>query len=116
VEVVTVTGPIPPYVYGEPVVSMLLVNVGVAPIASLNATLVWVPPSGVPGASSAYPFIFNVSLSNPLLPGQSTSLRLTLVGPDFASNQDYPLTISGTFKDGTQFSYTESILFVRESL
>jgi hypothetical protein len=116
VEVVTITGPVPPYVHGEPVVSMLLVNVGDAPIASLNATLVWVPPSGVLAASSTYPFIFNVSSSNPLLPGQSTALKLTLFGPDFESNQSYPLTVRGTLKDGTQFSFTESVLFVRESL
>src|SRR5271169_1921832 len=44
VEVVTVAGPVPPYVHGEPVVSMLLKNVGGDSIASLNATLAWVPP------------------------------------------------------------------------
>ncbi len=117
VEVITLTGPIPPYPIGEFQVVISLMNVGDTPITSLNATLGWVPPPGSPGGTRMqYPFVFSVSSFNPLLPGQNITTKSTFVGPDLEGGLHYPLTLSGTAMNGTQFSYTENVLFVRFDL
>jgi len=108
VEVVSVTGPVPPYNPGGPVVSVALKNVGDISITSLNATL----PS-VPGGSSVpYSFVFNVSSSSPLLPGQSIQETRMLIGASIDSSLEYPLQVSGTLVNGTQFSYTVKVQVV----
>jgi hypothetical protein len=113
VEVVSVLGPIPPYNPGGPVVSVTLKNTGDAPIASLNATLAFVPPPNIPGGVRVpYSFVFDAASSNPLLPGQSTQETRTLIGAGFDSSLDYPLTIDGALLDGSQFSYTEQVQVV----
>ena len=114
VEVISVTGPVPPYPIGDFEVVILLMNVGVTPITSLNATLGWVPPPGTPGGANVqYSFVLNVSSSSPLLPGQSIHTTNAFVGPDLEGGLHYPLLIRGALSDGTQFSYTEEVLFVR---
>jgi hypothetical protein len=117
VEAVSVVGPIPPYNPGGPVISVTLKNVGDAPITSLNATLVLEPPPNNPGGFSVpYSFVFNVSSTNPLLPGQSTQDSRTLIGAAFETGLDYPLMISGPFADGLyQFSYTVEVQVVAPS-
>ena len=108
VEVVLVTGPIPPYNPGGPVVIVALMNVGDISITSLNATL----PSFPGGPSVPYSFVFNVNSSNPLLPGLSIQETRTLIGASIDSTLEYPLTINGTFVNGTQFSFTEHVKVV----
>jgi len=109
VDVVSVTGPIPPYNPGGPVVSITLKNTGDAPIASLNAGL-QLPNAG--GTSTPYTFVFNVNSSDPLLPGQSITQTRTLINAGFDSSVEYPLTISGALTNGTQFSYTVQVQVV----
>jgi len=108
-QVVSVNGPIPPPNPGGPVISLSLRNVGKTPITSLNATLPLVNPRGV---LFPYPFGFNVSPSNPLLPGQSIKETSTLIGASFDSSVEYPLTINGGLLNGTQFSFTEQVQVV----
>ena len=109
VDVVSVTGPVPPYNPGGPVVSITLKNTGDVPITSLNATLPLVNPRGV---LFPYPFGFSVSPSNPLVPGQSIQETSTLIGASFDSSVEYPLTINGALLNGTQFSYTLQVQVV----
>ena len=103
VEVASVTGPIPPYNPGGPVISIVLKNIGDTPIVSLNATLV------LPGPTGSYPFTFDISTANPLLPGHSVSSTHTLIGAGFSSELDYTLMINGTLSDGARLSYTQQV-------
>lgn len=110
VQVVSVFGPIPPYNPGGPVVSVTLKNVGQAPIVSLNATLKL--PSAEP--SVTYVFTFEVSSSDPLLPGQSVEITRTLIGAGFG-NSPYPLVISGLLSNGIAFNYTQQVRILQLS-
>ncbi|MGA2198980.1 MAG: hypothetical protein ABSG45_03485 [Nitrososphaerales archaeon] len=117
VEVIAFTGPVPPYPIGEFEVSISLINVGDTPITSLNAVLSWIPPPGTSGGAAVqYSFDLNVSSLSPLLPSQIIQKTSAFMGPDLEGGLHYPLTISGTLKDGTQFSFTENVLFVRFDL
>jgi hypothetical protein len=80
IEVVSVVGPIPPFNPGGPVVEITLKNVSSEPVVSLQASLgiTRAGPSNTP-----FPFNFNVSASNPLLPDNTISTTLTLVGGGF---------------------------------
>jgi hypothetical protein len=109
-EVVSLTGPIPPYTPAGPEVGVTLRNIGQVPITSLNASL------GLPGeVSSPYSFVFDVSSSSPLLPGQSIQATRTLVNGGFDSTQEYPLTISGALSNGTRFAYAVQVQIVSPS-
>jgi hypothetical protein len=106
VEVVSVSGPLPPINPGGPPVQVTLKNVSSEPVVSLTAGL------GITGADpSNTPFVFNfdVTSSNPLLPSKSISSRLTLVGGSFSDNVSYPLTIEGKMKSGEAFTYTRQV-------
>lgn len=105
VQVVSITGPIPPYNPGGPVVSIVLQNVGDISIVSLKATLV-LSAAITTGATAPYPFVFDVNASSPLHSGQTISSTRTLIGAGFSSGADYSLTIDGTFANGTAFSST----------
>jgi hypothetical protein len=107
VEVVSVIGPIPPYNPGGPVVSITLKNVGVNPMIFLNATLTLRNASALP---SQYSFVFNVSTSNPLLPGQSVQVARTLIGAEIGTGVSYSLAIYGTFSNRDKFSYIPAVL------
>ena len=108
-ELVSVIGPIPPYNPGGPVVSVTLKNGGKASITSLDATL---GAGNLENAVNGYSFVFNVSSSEPLQPGQSTQDTRTLIGAGFDTGVDYPLSINGTLVNGTQFSYTVQVQVV----
>ena len=113
VEAVSVVGPIPPYNPGGPTVTVTLENAGDAPIASLNATLSDASPAtNLAGFNGPYSFEFNASSSNPLLPAQSAQDTRTLTGAGFTAGTDYPLTINGSFANGTRFSYTVPVQVV----
>jgi hypothetical protein len=89
-------------------VSISLENIGEAPIASLKASL-----TGFPTAPTAvYSFEFNASSSNPLSTGQSIQSAPTLVGAGIDASKQYPLTVTGTLLNGTQFSYAEQVSVV----
>jgi hypothetical protein len=106
VEVVSVSGPLPPINPGGPPVEVTLKNVSSEPVISLTASL------GITRAGpSNTPFIFNFDVisSNPLLPSSSISSRLTLIGGSFSDNVSYPLKIEGKLKSGATFAYTVQV-------
>jgi len=96
----------------SPVIGLTLANLGDAPIVSLSATLSFVPPEESVGIPVPYPFAFEVNPSVLLLPGQTIYETRTLNGPLFNIGANYPLTISGTLANGTEFAYTRQIQFV----
>lgn len=93
---------------GRPIIGITLADLGGVPITSLNATLQSI---GSPTPIS-YPFTFSVNSSDPLLPGQQVQDIRTLQGNLFDIGVNYPLTISGTLANGTQFAYTQQVQFV----
>ena len=106
IQVVSVSGPLPPINPGGPNVEVTLKNVSGESVVSLTASL------GVSRAGpSNTPFVFNfdVTSSNPLLPSNSISSRLTLIGGSFADNISYPLNIEGKLQSGGTFVYTEQV-------
>jgi hypothetical protein len=106
IEVVSVSGPLTPINPGGPIVEVTLKNVSSEPVISLTASLriTRVGPSNTP-----FIFYFDVNSSNPLLPSNSISSRLTLIGGSFADNVSNPLKIEGKMKSGATFAYTEQI-------
>jgi hypothetical protein len=108
VSIVSVTGPIPPFNPGGPVVEVTLKNVSAEPVVSLTAGL-GINRAGPPGFLD-FTFAFKVTPDNPLLPGATAILRQTLIGGGFADNVSYPLTINGTLKSGAAFTYTKQVL------
>lgn len=111
VQIVSVEGPIPPYNPGGPVISVTLKNVGKAPIVSLIANL------NVPSAepSIQYTFSFAVNSSVPLLPRQSITSTLTLIGASVDNSNSYQLTVSGTLDTGSTFSFIQQVMIVAPS-
>jgi hypothetical protein len=112
VEVLSVTGPIPPFNPGGPVVEVDVENTGDAPIASLNVSLSFVPPENLPAQAMlpySYSFGLGVNSSNPLLPGRSAEETRTLITAGFETGTPYPLTISGTLANETEFSYVVDV-------
>jgi len=106
IQVVSVSGPLPPINPGGPIVEVILKNVSDESIVSLTASL------GVSRAGpSNTPFFFNfdVTSSNPLLPSNSISSRLTLIGGSFTDNSSYSLNIEGKLQSGGTFAYTEQV-------
>jgi hypothetical protein len=101
IEITSVVGPIAPYNPGGPVIDVTVKNVAPEPVVSLTATLQI--PSGL---NTVFGISFNVTPSNPLLPGGSVSARRTLIGGGIRSGDSYPLTIDATLQDGAQFVYT----------
>lgn len=96
---------------GAPVIGLTLANFDDVPIVSLNATLRFVP-SNSSGSSASYPFAFGVNSSSPLSPGQTVEDVEALQGGLFDTGVSYPLTMSGTLANGTEFAYTQQIQFV----
>ena len=85
---------------------MSLENIGLAPIASLNASL-----RGFVGTpTTAFAFSFNASSSNPVLTGQRIQSAPTLVGAGINTAEQYPLTVTGTLLNGVHFSYVNQVL------
>ncbi len=87
-------------------VTMSLENIGLAPIASLNASL-----RGLVGTpTTVFAFSFNASSSNPVLTGQRIQSAPTLVGAGINTAEQYPLTVTGTLLNGVRFSYVNQVL------
>jgi hypothetical protein len=95
----------------HPIIGITLADFADAPITSLNATLRFVAPSN----STADQFTFGANSSNPLLPGQYVQDVRTFQGNLFDIGVSYPLTISGTLANGTEFAYTQQIQFVNSA-
>ena len=106
IQVVSVSGPLPPINPGGPNVEVTLKNVSGDPVVSLTASL---EISRVGPSNAPFVFNFDVSSSNPLLPSSSISSRLTLIGGSFADNISYPLNIEGKLQRGGTFAYTEQV-------
>ncbi len=96
IEIVSLFGPIPPFNPGGPNVELILKNISPETIVSLNVTLELNRP---------FDFFFDVSLPVPLLPGQTVSDEQTLISAGFNDGTNYPLKISGTFRNGSTFDY-----------
>ncbi len=101
VEIVSVKGPLEPINPGGPVIGITLKNTSDNNIVSLNAILELVRP---------FSYEFDVSTDNPLLPNNTIYLAQILINGGIADDTSYPLEISGTFQDGTTFSYTEQVM------
>lgn len=95
---------------GPPTIDLTLANFANVPISSLNATLRLVPSNGSASPKS-YPFAFGVNSSSLLSPGQTVEEVETLQGSAFDIGVSYPLTISGTYTNGTDFTYTQQVQF-----
>jgi hypothetical protein len=100
VEIVSVTGPIPPITPGGPTVEITLKNISAEPITGLTATLV---------AGRSFDFSFDVSSSAPLMPGASISQKSILIGGGFSSDTLYPLTVKATLQSGATSVFTQQV-------
>ena len=100
IEVVSLTGPLPPVNPGGPNVEIILKNISTEPIVTLNVTLELNKP---------FNFVFDVSLPVPVLPGKTISTEQTLISGGFSESTLYPLRISGTFRNGSTFDYVKQI-------
>ncbi len=96
IEIVSLFGPIPPINPGGPNVELVLRNISSEAIMSLSVTLELNRP---------FNFVFDVSLPVPLFPGKTISSEQTLIGAGFNESTNYPLKISGTFRNGPTFDY-----------
>jgi len=84
---------------GGPTMQLTLMNIGMKPVTNLNATL---------ALNNNYVFNFkDVTESNPLAPGHSTSDTEMLIGVG-STEMTHPLTVVGTENNET-FSYTLNI-------
>jgi hypothetical protein len=102
-EIVSVEGPLDPINPGGPVVGITIKNISEENIVSLNATL---------DLNMEFSFEFEVSDTNPLLPGDTVYAERILINGGFADDILYPLEISGEFQDGPAFSYAEQVMIV----
>ena len=99
IDVMSVTGPVPPYLPAGPEIKLTLRNVGNLPIISLNATL---------QADSPYKSNFiDVNSSSPLAPGKS--MESIQIGIGFTTGSYYLLIINGILSSGLPFSITEQV-------
>jgi hypothetical protein len=106
VEIVSVVGPVPPYNPGGPTVIFTLKNIGIESILYLKVTL---------KLAGDFEFIFfDVTPSQPLLPGQSISEKRNLIGPksNFSSDILYSVTINGTLQNLAAFVYTKQVIII----
>ncbi len=100
VEIISVTGPIPPFTPGGPAVEITLKNVSAEPVTGLTATLV---------AGRSFDFNFEVAPSSPLMPNGSLSSKINMIGGGFDDTAMYPLTIKATLQSGTTAVYTQQV-------
>jgi hypothetical protein len=88
---------------GGPEIQITLSNASLQPVISLTAALDI--PRAMP-SMMPYLFTFPVSGSSPLLPGNTVTDKSVVIGGSYSSVQSYPMTVSGKFSDGTDFSFT----------
>ena len=102
IEVESAIGPLEPINPGGPIVEITLKNVSDEPVVSLTATL---------EQFRLFEFIFDVTTSNPLLPGDSISSKKTLITGAIGDNSWDNLTINATLQNGKIFTYSKQIQF-----
>jgi len=100
VEIVSVTGPVPPITPGGPTVEITLKNISAEPITGLTATLV---------AGRSFDFSFDFSPMAPLMPGESISQKSILIGGGFSDDALYPLTVKATLQSGATSVFTQQV-------
>jgi hypothetical protein len=100
IEVVSVRGPLAPINPGGPNVEITIKNVTILPVTGVSATL---------ELNTAFNFTFDISPANPLLPDQTISSRLTLIGAGFNSTSSYSMVIDGVLQDGEIFSLNKQV-------
>ena len=83
---------------GGPEIEITLKNAAIEPVVSLAATLI---------GSRTFNYSFDVTPSNPLLPGKSISSKNRLIGGGFPGGSiPYAVTVNGTLQSGATFAYT----------
>jgi hypothetical protein len=100
IAVLSVSGPIPPFNPGGPVVAISLKNISDKPVAAVKCTLV---------LNRSFDFTFDVSSAKPWLPNSTINTKQTLIGVGISDSQTYPLTITGSFQDGGTFNYSNQV-------
>ena len=108
IEVISVTGPVPPYTPGGPTIKIVLKNVSTRPVISLTAELEIPRNTTLPfDHDVSLQFNYDVSEQNPMMPGESSSATSILIGPKgFDNNVMYSLKVHGSLKDEQTFNYT----------
>ena len=100
ITVLSVSGPIPPFNPGGPVVAISLKNISDKLVVAVTCTLV---------LNRSFDFTFDVSSAKPWLPNSTINTKQTLIGAGISDSQTYPLTITGSFQDGGTFNYTNQV-------
>lgn len=100
IKILSVQGPLEPINPGGPVVEITLENISAQNIISIKATL---------RLTKEFNFEFDVSPSKPLLPAETISSKLTLIGGGFSTDASYLLQIKGEIEDETTFDYTKLV-------
>ncbi len=95
-EVVSLSGPVPPINPGGPTVELVLKNVSAEAVVSLSVTL---------EINRPFNLAFDVSLPVPVMAGKTITSRQNLIGGGFSDTVSYPLKISGVLRDGSTFNY-----------
>jgi hypothetical protein len=99
VSVVSVQGVMPSVPAGPTIKITLKASSPDAPVTSLSATL------SIISKNQTFNFP-DVTQSNPLIPGRTTSQTLTIIGPAaYDTDSTYPLLIECTLQNGQKFNY-----------
>jgi hypothetical protein len=101
IEIMSVVGPLQPFIPAGPEVEITLKNVSEVPVIALKATLEL-------GKSFEFNFV-SVTPSSPLLPGESSSVKRVLIEGGFGSGIPYPLMINVTLQNGVTLVYTKQV-------
>lgn len=103
-EIFSITSENTPSIPAGEILTISLKNISSISVTSLTATL------GI--GTKGFPFVYNfaVSVSRPLLPGQTIdSAAIATMGAPYINGQYYPLTLSGTTQTGVSFGYTQYV-------
>ncbi|MFA5307999.1 MAG: hypothetical protein WC370_00750 [Dehalococcoidales bacterium] len=91
---------------GGPEIEITLKNVSVEPVVSLEAALELLSIPADSFLKRSWNYNFNVTSSNPLLPGKSIRAKNILISGGFGDSLPYAVTINGTLQSGAVFAYT----------
>ncbi len=104
IQVVSITGPVEPYIPGGPNIEIVIKNVSEETIVALSADL------DLADRPQAWHVSFDVSDASPLPRGQQRSGTFTLIGPGtFRPGVPYRMDFGGTFEGGRPFNYTINV-------
>jgi len=97
VEIVSATGPMPPFNPGGPNVEITVKNTSQYPVTELTVQL----NLNLPTPPAAYAFDFGLTPDAPLAPGATAKLARSLINGSFNSGTSYTLTIDAVYKGAT---------------